>query len=63
MARSARHRSGGGKQAARTRRERDGGKEKASEVMTAVRLVITVWELIWTIARDHWAGGGPGRIR
>jgi hypothetical protein len=66
MARSAGQRPGGGRQAAPGKRKRAcGGTEKATEVevMTAIRLVISLWELIWTIARDdHWLGGGPGRL-
>jgi hypothetical protein len=64
MARSARRRSGGGKRVAPgTRKHVGGSTEKATEVMTAVRLVISLWELIWAITRgDHWPGGGPGRL-
>jgi hypothetical protein len=63
MARSARHRSGGGKRVAPGKRKRADGTEKATEVMTAVRLVIALWELIWAVARDdHWLGGGPGQL-
>ena len=61
MARSARRRHGGGKQAAQGKGKRVGGTEKATEVMTAMRLFITVWELIRAITRDNWPGG-PGRL-
>jgi hypothetical protein len=64
MARSARRRSGGGKQVvAPGKRKRAGGTEKATEVMTAVRLVIALWEFFRDVVRDdHWPGGGPGRL-
>lgn len=38
------------------------GKDRAIEVMAAARLVLTVWELVWTLVRDHASGGGPGQI-
>jgi hypothetical protein len=60
MARSARRRHGG-KQKAQGKQERANGTEKATEVMTAVRLLITAGELIWVIARDNWPGD-PGRL-
>jgi hypothetical protein len=61
VTRKAVRRSGGKKRGAAS-----GGhaevKDRATEVMTAVRLVLTAWDLVWTIVRDHAAGGGPGRI-
>jgi hypothetical protein len=61
MARSARRRHGGGRQAARGRRKHADGTEMATQAMTAVRLVLTVWELVRAIACDGWPGG-PGRL-
>jgi hypothetical protein len=62
MARSPRRRPGGGRRAVPVTKRHADEKEKATEVMTVLRLVIAVWELIWTIVRDQGAGGGPGRI-
>jgi hypothetical protein len=62
MARSARRRSGG-KRVAQGTRKRAGGTGKATEVMTAIRLFVTICELIQAVARDgHWPDGGPGRF-
>jgi hypothetical protein len=63
VTRSRRHRKGAkGRREVAGTREHGEGKEKATEVMTAVRLAITLWELIWTIVRDHASGGGSGRV-
>jgi hypothetical protein len=45
----------GGKRVTRDRRER------TSELVTAVRLAVALWELIWDLIRDHLGqGGGHG---
>jgi hypothetical protein len=62
MARSPRRRSGGGRRAVPVTKRHADEKGKAAEVMTVMRLVISLWELIWMIVRDQGAGGGPGRI-
>jgi hypothetical protein len=50
------------KRAAKGKGKGSGGQERATEVMTAVRLVIAIWELIQDVIDDHWLGGGPGRL-
>jgi hypothetical protein len=60
--RSARHQQGAKKREVADTRKRDEGKDRASEVMTAMRLALTLWELISAIVREHMSGGGPGRV-
>jgi hypothetical protein len=64
MASSPRRQSGGKKVvAASGKRKRAGGTEKTTGALTAIRLVIAVWELIRAVVRDdHWLGSGPGRL-
>lgn len=63
MARSGRHsRSASKAREVAGTHERAEATETATLVMTAVRLVISAWELAWTLLRDHASGGGPGRI-
>jgi hypothetical protein len=62
MARSAR-RHHGGKRAVTRRRRHGDAKETATEVMTAMRLLIGLWELVQAIIREgRWLDGGPGRL-
>jgi len=61
MVRSARRRLGG-RQAARSGRKPASGTDRATRVMTAVRLGLTIWELARDATRDNWPGGGPGRL-
>jgi hypothetical protein len=52
------------KRAAKGRRGGGSGPDRATEVMTAVRLLIAIWELVQDAFRDgRWPGGGPGRPR
>jgi len=62
MARSARRRPSGGRQAARGRRKHASGTEMVTGVMTAMRLVLTIVDLVRDALRDNWPGGGPGRL-
>ena len=45
-------------------REHEGTKrsERALEICTAVRVMITVWEIVWTLVRDHVSRTGPGPL-
>jgi len=44
------------------RKRADDGNGRWTEAMTAIRLIITIWELIQAAVRgDHWLGG-PGRL-
>jgi hypothetical protein len=46
-----------GRQATRDKRER------TAELVTAVRVAVTLWELIWALLRDHFSlGAGRGPI-
>jgi hypothetical protein len=60
VTRSPRHAHGAIKRKAIADPERTGRREKADAAMLAVRLAITLWELIQA-SIDH-ACGGPGRI-
>jgi hypothetical protein len=42
----------------RRRRKR----ERVDEMTTVVRLALVIWELIEALIREHFIGGGPGRI-
>jgi hypothetical protein len=56
MTRSGKRRRGG-KRVARDRRER------TEEMVTAVRLMMILWEVIWDLVREHLnRGGGPGPL-
>jgi hypothetical protein len=38
-------------------------RERAYEIATAVRAVMTIWEIIWALVRDHVIRGpGPGGL-
>jgi hypothetical protein len=38
-----------------------GKRDRVGETATIVRLVLVVWELIWTLAHEHFTNC-PGRI-
>ena len=47
------------------RRERESAErgERTREIGTAVRVVLMLWEIIWTLVREHvLRGTGPGRL-
>jgi hypothetical protein len=47
------------------RRERESMKrdERTRAIGTAVRLVLMIWDIVWTIVRERMKGGtGPGRL-
>jgi len=62
MARSARRRPGGGRQAARGRRKPANSTDRATKVMTAARLALAIWELARDAMHGNWPGDGLGRL-
>jgi hypothetical protein len=46
------------------RREQESAKrsERTREICTAVRVVLTVWEIVWTLIREHLTRTGPGPL-
>jgi hypothetical protein len=44
-------------------REEAERRERTREISTAVRVVLMLWEIVWTLVRDHVIRGtGPGRF-
>lgn len=73
MAGSKRCRRSTGKREDITRRERDDAErdergsmkrdERMREISTAVRAALAVWEIVWTLVREHVLHGpGSGRL-
>ncbi len=47
------------------RRERESTKrsERTREISTAIRVVMILWEIVWTLVHEHVLHGtGPGRL-
>jgi len=50
-------------EAQRRARERAERSERTREISTALRIVLMLWEIVWTLVRDHVIRGtGPGRF-
>jgi hypothetical protein len=56
--------TGRDREEAQRRARENADRERTREISTAVRIVLMIWEIVWTLIRDHViTGTGPGRFR